>query len=300
MKAGKLESGEAARAKSSVVERASVSSSTQNWPDRIESAAEAVRKRLGDRRPEVAVVLGSGLGFLADQVGSAVRIPYSDIPGFPRTTVIGHGAELVAGQLAGKQVLVQSGRFHLYEGHDAAITALPVRVFATLGIDTLILTNAAGGIRRTFSSGTVMLIADHINLTFRNPLFGPVLPGEERFPDMSDPYDSSLRALAREAARDKRVLLDEGVYVQLLGPSYETPAEIRMLDRLGADAVGMSTVVEVIAARARGLRCLGFSVVTNLASGISPKRLDHAEVMETAHRVRNELAALVEGVIERL
>jgi purine-nucleoside phosphorylase len=300
MKAGKLESGEVARAKSGVVERASVSSSTQNWPDRIESAAEAVRKRLGDRRPQVAVVRGSGLGFLAEQVASAVRIPYSDIPGFPSTTVIGHGAELVAGQLAGKQVLVQSGRFHLYEGHDAAITALPVRVFATLGIDTLILTNAAGGIRRTFSSGTVMLIADHINLTFRNPLFGPVLPGEERFPDMSDPYDSSLRALAREAARDKRVLLDEGVYVQLLGPSYETPAEIRMLDRLGADAVGMSTIVEVIAARARGLRCLGFSVVTNLASGISPKRLDHAEVMETAHRVRNELAALVEGVIERL
>jgi purine-nucleoside phosphorylase len=266
----------------------------------IETAAEVIRKRLGNRQPKVAVVLGSGLGFLADQVGNAVRIPYSDIPGFPRTTVIGHGAELVAGMLAGKQVIVQSGRFHLYEGHDANLTALPVRLFASLGIETMILTNAAGGIRRTFSSGTVMLIADHINLTFRNPLFGSCLPGEERFPDMSDPYDKNLRSLAREVSRTKKIALDEGVYIQLLGPSYETPAEIRMADRLGADAVGMSTAVEVIAARARGLRCLGFSVVTNLASGISPTKLNHAEVMETANRVRHELAGLVEGVIERL
>lgn len=266
----------------------------------VEAAAEAIRTRLGNRRPKIAVVLGSGLGFLTEHIQDAVSIPYREIRGFPATTVIGHGAELVAGRLAGKQVLVQSGRFHLYEGHDAAVTALPVRAFATLGIDTLILTNAAGGIRRTFSSGTVMLIADHINLTFRNPLTGPVLPGEERFPDMSDPYDASLRAVAREVARERRIAMDEGVYVQLLGPSYETPAEIRMLDRLGADAVGMSTVGEVIAARARGLKCLGFSVITNLAAGISPTKLHHAEVMETANRVRNELAALVEGVIERL
>jgi purine-nucleoside phosphorylase len=255
---------------------------------------------MGNRRPKVAVVLGSGLGFLSEHIEDAVRISYQDIPGFPDATVIGHGSELVAGRLAGKQVLVQSGRFHLYEGHDANVTALPVRAFATLGIDTLLLTNAAGGIRRTFSSGTVMLIADHINLTFRNPLTGPVLSGEERFPDMSEPYDASLRALARGVALERRIAMDEGVYVQLLGPSYETPAEIRMLDRLGADAVGMSTVVEVIAARARGLRCLGFSVITNLAAGISPTKLNHAEVMETAHRVRHELAALVEGVIERL
>jgi purine-nucleoside phosphorylase len=255
---------------------------------------------MGNRRPKVAVVLGSGLGFLSEHIEDAVRIPYQDIPGFPDTTVIGHGSELVAGRLAGKQVLVQSGRFHLYEGHDANVTALPVRAFATLGVDALLLTNAAGGIRRTFSSGTVMLIADHINLTFQNPLTGPVLSGEERFPDMSQPYDASLRALAREVALERRIAMDEGVYVQLLGPSYETPAEIRMLDRLGADAVGMSTVVEVIAARARGLRCLGFSVITNLAAGISPTKLNHAEVMETANRVRNELAALVEGVIERL
>ena len=267
---------------------------------KVEATAEAIRSRLGNRKPRIAVVLGSGLGFLAGQIQDPVRIPYQEVPGFPGTTVIGHGSELVAGRLAGKQVLVQSGRFHLYEGHDATVTALPVRAFASLGIETLLLTNAAGGIRRTFSSGTVMLIADHINLTFRNPLTGPVLPGEERFPDMSDPYDASLRAVAREVARERRIAMDEGMYVQLLGPSYETPAEIRMLDRLGADAVGMSTVVEVIAARARGLKCLGFSVITNLAAGISPTKLHHAEVMETANRVRNELAALVEGVIERL
>ena len=266
----------------------------------LEAAAIAIRGRLAGRRPRIAIVLGSGLGFITEHIEDAVRIPYADIPGFPATTVIGHGAELVAGRLAAKQVLVQSGRFHLYEGHDANVTALPVRTFATLGIDTLLLTNAAGGIRRTFSSGTVMLIADHLNLTFRNPLTGPVLPGEERFPDMSDPYDASLRALAREVARDRRIAMDEGVYVQLLGPSYETPAEIRMLERLGADAVGMSTVVEAIAARARGVRCLGFSVITNLAAGISPHKLGHEEVMETAYRVRHELAGLVEGVIERL
>ncbi len=266
----------------------------------IEAAAAAIRERMGSRRPRIAVVLGSGLGFLSQVMDDPLTIPYGEIPGFPGTTVIGHGAELVVGRLSGKEVVVQSGRFHLYEGHDVATTALPVRVFATLGIETLILTNAAGGIQRTFSSGTVMLIADHINLTFRNPLIGPVLPGEERFPDMSDPYDKGLRALAREVSRTRRIALDEGVYIQLLGPSYETPAEIRMADRLGADAVGMSTAVEVIAARARGLRCLGFSVVTNLASGISPTKLGHVEVMETANRVRHELAGLVEGVIERL
>ena len=266
----------------------------------IQEAADAIRKKIGNRRPSVAVVLGSGLGFFTQRIQDSVTIPYRDIPGFPQPTVIGHGGELVAGRLGGKEIIAQSGRFHLYEGHDAGVAALPVRTFAALGVKTLLLTNAAGGIRRTFAQGTVMLIADHINLTFRSPLLGPVLPGEERFPDMSDPYDSSLRGLARDVAREKRVGLDEGVYVQLLGPSFETPAEIRMLDRLGADAVGMSTVVEVIAARARGLRCLGFSVVTNLASGISPTKLNHEEVMETAGRVTGELGSLIEGIIERV
>jgi len=266
----------------------------------LEAAAAELRLRLGRRRPRIGIVLGSGLGFMAEKMKKAVRIPYREIPGFPDTTVIGHGGELVGGKLAGKEVLVQSGRFHLYEGHGATTAVLPVRVFGRLGIETLVLTNAAGGIRRTFSSGAVMLIADHINLTFRNPLIGPVLPGEERFPDMSDPYDRSLRQLAREAALEQRVTLEEGVYVQLLGPSFETPAEIRMLDRLGADAVGMSTVIEVIAARAQGISCLGFSIITNLASGLSPTKLSHTEVLETANRIKGELGALLEGVIRRL
>jgi purine-nucleoside phosphorylase len=265
-----------------------------------QAAAAAVRESLGNRRPRIAIVLGSGLGFLAERFSDPITIPYSRIPGFPGTTVAGHGGTLVCGRFAGREVLAQSGRFHLYEGHNAETVALPVRTFSELGIETLVLTNAAGGIRRTFSSGRVMLIVDHINLTFRNPLFGPVLDGEERFPDMSEPYDRGLRRIAREAALEQKVALDEGVYVQLLGPSFETPAEIRMLERLGADAVGMSTVMEVIAARARGIRCLGFSLITNLASGLSPNKLSHAEVMETANRVQGELSALVEAVIRRL
>jgi purine-nucleoside phosphorylase len=188
----------------------------------------------------------------------------------------------------------------MYEGHPAWLTALPVRVFARLGIGTLVLTNAAGGIRRSFGSGTVMLIADQINLSFRNSLFGPVLPGEERFPDMSDAYDPALRALAREVARRGKIPLGEGVYVGLLGPSYETPAEIRMLERLGADAVGMSTVIEVITARAAGMRCLGFSAITNPAAGVTQQKLHHLEVMETASRIAGELAALIEAVVAEL
>ena len=177
------------------------------------------------------------------------------------------------------------------------MVGLPVRVMATLGVRTLILTNAAGGVRRTFARGALMMIADHINLTLRNPLIGPLLPGEERFPDMSEPYDGALRALAREVARERQIALEEGVYLQLLGPSYETPAEVRMAERLGADAVGMSTAVEVIAARARGIRCLAFSTITNPAAGITAERLSHAEVMEVAARVAGDLEKLVEGVV---
>jgi len=268
--------------------------------DEITPAAGAIRARLGGRRPEVAVVLGSGMGGFAERIGDPVRIGYRDVPGFPLPTVDGHGGELVGGTLAGRALLVQNGRCHMYEGHDAATCGLPVRVFAELGVSVVIVTNAAGGIRRTFTSGTLMLIADHLNLTFRNPLVGRVLPGEERFPDMSDPYDPALRKLAHAVAREGGIGLDEGVYAGLLGPSYETPAEIRMLDRLGADAVGMSTVTEVIAARARGLRCLGISTITNPAAGISAAKLSHTEVMEAAERVKGALGALVEGIVARL
>jgi purine-nucleoside phosphorylase len=266
----------------------------------IDDAANAVRARLGARKPTVAIVLGSGLGQFAERLTDAARIPYAQIPHFPAPTVIGHSGELVVGSLQGRTVLVQSGRFHMYEGHPASLTALPVRVFARLGVGTVVLTNAAGGIRRGFGSGTVMLIADQINLSFRNALFGPALPGEIRFPDMSDPYDPDLRAIAREVARRRKIPLAEGVYVGLLGPSYETPAEIRMLERLGADAVGMSTVLEVIAARAAGLRCLGFSAITNPAAGVTLAKLDHLEVMDVAYRIAGELAALIEGVVAEL
>ncbi len=266
----------------------------------VEEAAAAIRKRLSGRQPTVAIVLGSGLGSFAEQATDATRVPYREIPHFPVPTVMGHAGELVIGALAGKTVLFQSGRFHLYEGHPPETAALAVRTFAALGIGTLILTNAAGGIRRSFAAGSVMLIADHINLSGRNPLTGTVLPGEERFPDMSDPYDPELRALARRVALREHVPLTEGVYVQLLGPSYETPSEIRMLERLGADAVGMSTVVEVIAARARGVRCLAFSAVTNPAAGIQAAKLNHLEVMETARRVAGELGTIITGVVAEL
>jgi len=266
----------------------------------IEDAANAVAQKLGAGRPGVAVVLGSGLGDVAQAVEQPVRIPYADIPGFPQTAAPGHKGELVAGTLDGVAVLVQSGRFHLYEGHAPALAALPVRVFARLGVKTLIVTNAAGGLRRTFRPPTLMLIADHINLMFRNPLVGPVEEGEERFPDMSDPYDPGLRALAREVARTEHVPLEEGVYAALLGPSFETAAEIRMLERIGADAVGMSTVPEVIAARARGIRCLGLSSIANVAAGMSAAPLSHEEVLAAGRLVADRLATLIRGVITRL
>ncbi len=266
----------------------------------VRKATDIVSRKLGFLQPRVVIVLGSGLGFLADEVRQAVRIPFGGIPGFPEAGVVGHKGELVAGTLEGVPVIVQSGRAHLYEGYPPSGVALPVRVFHRIGAQTLIVTNAAGGVRVTFRPGTLMLIADHINLMWRNPLWGLVAEGEGRFPDMSDPYDRELRTLAREVAREERIALEEGVYVGLLGPSYETPAEIRMLQRLGADAVGMSTVPEVIAARAQGVRCLGFSTITNLAAGLSPRKVSHQEVLEVGNRVAGQLATLVKGVLRRL
>lgn len=266
----------------------------------IHAARDAIAARLGERSPVLALVLGSGLGGLAERIERPLRIPYADIPGFHVPRVEGHKGELVIGSLAGKTVLAQSGRFHMYEGYSADAAALPVRVFAALGIRTLLVTNAAGGIRRSFGHGTLMLLSDHLNLTGRNPLVGPARPGEERFPDLSQAYDSALRGIAREAARRLGLTLEEGVYAGLLGPSYETPSEVRMLERLGADAVGMSTVLEVIAARALGMKCLGFSLVTNPGAGISPTPLSHQEVMEVAGRAGKDLARLVEAVVAGL
>ncbi|MGH7658472.1 MAG: purine-nucleoside phosphorylase [Gemmatimonadales bacterium] len=248
--------------------------------------------------PEVAIVLGSGLGGLTDSIESSVRIPYQEVPGFPVTSVEGHAGELVYGTLSGKRVLVQSGRFHMYEGHSAEVSARAVRVFGELGIGTMIVTNSAGGIRRSVTAGTLMLITDHLNLTGSNPLTGPVLEGEERFPDMSSAYDPGLRDIALRVARENGIRLEEGVYAGVAGPSYETPAEIRMLERLGADAVGMSTVVEVIVARARGIRCLGISTITNRAADANNAPLSHAEVLKVAAGTGEKLTSLLAGIVE--
>jgi len=268
--------------------------------DRVSNTLGTVREWLGEWRPELALVLGSGLGVLADRVQQSRRLPYESIPGFAVPAVPGHRGELVAGRLGGKPVLVQNGRFHAYEGHTREAVALPVRLFADLGVTTLLLTNAAGGIGARLGAGSLMLLADHLNLTFSNPLFGPVRQGDSRFPDMSAPYDPDLRRVALAVAQAQGVRLVEGTYAAVSGPSYETPAEVRMLRRLGADAVGMSTVAEVIAARAAGLRCLGISIITNLAAGLGAGRLSHAEVVVAARAAGEGLERIVTGVISRL
>jgi purine-nucleoside phosphorylase len=259
-----------------------------------EAAAKQIRRRIGTATPAAAVVLGSGLGGLAGRIGDAVAVPFAEVPGFPNATVVGHAGKLIGGQLAGKPVVALAGRFHMYEGHDASLAGFPVRVFHALGAKTLFVSNAAGGIRRTFRPGDLMLIRDHLNLMFRNPLIGAPEPGDERFPDMSAPYDELLARQLRDHATALGIPLQEGVYGGLLGPTYETPAEVRMLATLGADVVGMSTVPEVIVARALGMRVTGISCVTNLASGISPHPLSHAEVLETTTLVASRFEALVE------
>jgi purine-nucleoside phosphorylase len=267
--------------------------------DEIAAAVEHLRSRI-DRTPSVLLILGSGLGGLADEIEDAARFPYGEIPGFPRSTVAGHAGALVVGRLGGVEVAAMQGRFHLYEGWSPSVVGLPVRVMAALGVRTLLVTNAAGGVRPGMQPGDLMMIADHINLMGTNPLVGPVLQGEERFPDMSDPYDAQLRRVAAETALELRVPLVQGVYAAMLGPSYETPAEIRMLARLGADAVGMSTVPEVVVARALGVRVLGISCITNLAAGLGHETLSHDEVMEVGAQVRDRLAGLVRALLPRM
>lgn len=265
-----------------------------------EGLAGRVEAALGGERPVLALILGSGLGGLAAEIEGGCAIPFREIPGFPAATVVGHSGALVAGRLRERPVLALQGRFHLYEGHAPALAALPVRVMHALGAETLFVSNAAGGVRRTLRPGDLMIIADHINLMWRNPLVGRLEAGEERFPDMSDPYAADLRALLREAATDIALPVVEGVYAGLLGPTYETPAEVRMLERLGADAVGMSTVHEVITARAMGMRVAGVSCITNLACGIATHPLSHAEVLETTERVGEQFRRLVKEFVTRV
>ncbi len=266
----------------------------------LRDAVAAIRQRVGSQRPSVAIVLGSGLGGLSGAVDDARIIPYGEIPGFPVPKVVGHSGELVVGTLEGVPVILQSGRFHMYEGHAPEVVVLPVRVFAELGVGTLIVTNAAGGIRHTFRPPTLMLIADHINLMWRSPLRGPVQAPEGRFPDMSEPYSRRLQRLAQEVAAAEGIGLETGVYVAVLGPSFETPAEVRMLGSLGADAVGMSTVPEVTVGRARGMDVLGISTISNFGAGLSPNPLSHEEVLEAGKAVAQDLERLVRGVVKML
>jgi purine-nucleoside phosphorylase len=264
----------------------------------LQATCAFLEQRLEGQRPVIGLILGSGLGGFASTLERAITVDYSDIPHFPVSTVVGHAGRLVAGMCEGVSCVAMQGRVHAYEGHAAAIAAFPARTLVALGARTLIITNAAGGLHDDWEPGTLMLIADHINLTGDNPLRGS---NDERlgtrFPDMSAAYDPELRALARGTAERLGIAMREGVYAGLSGPTYETPAEIRMLAALGADAVGMSTVFEVIAARHMGARVLGISCITNKAAGISKKPLSHAEVTETAAMVRERFEALIRALI---
>ncbi len=259
-------------------------------------AAEVLSQRLPEQ-PELLLILGSGLGQVAEAVDDAVVVPFEDLPGFPSPSVTGHAGRYVSGILEGRRVLVQQGRYHVYEGHAPSVVTLPVRTARALGIRRVIATNAAGGIRRDLDAGSIVLIDDHINLQFANPLIGPVQVREQRFPDMSAPYDPTWMVRSEAVALRLGIPLTRGVYAAVTGPSYETPAEVRMLERMGADVVGMSTVPEVIVARAGGMRCLAFSLVTNPAAGRSAAPLDHAEVVEVGRRAGATLERLLRGVV---
>jgi purine-nucleoside phosphorylase len=257
-------------------------------------------KGKGFGRPKVALILGSGLGALAGELAEAVRAEYGEIPGFARSTVAGHAGRLVFGKLGGVPVVAMQGRFHYYEGIGPRQLAFPIWTMAALGAEALVVTNAAGGLNPQFQVGDLMLIADHINFTGTNPLIGPN-PERfgPRFPDMSRAYTPELRELARKTAEELAIPLQEGVYLAVSGPSYETPAEIQSFRRLGADAVGMSTVPEVIVAAHAGLKVLGISCITNMAAGLGAEKLDHHEVIEVTNRVQRRFKTLVAEVVTR-
>lgn len=268
---------------------------------RLEEAVRSIRKGRGDA-PRVGLVLGSGLGAFANRLRNRRVIPFRDIPNFPVSTgVVGHAGELVLGAVGRTPVVVMSGRVHFYEGRPMSDVVFPARVLARLGVGAVVLTNAAGGVRRTFKPGDLMLITDHINAFGTNPLIGPnddaIGP---RFPDMSRVYDAELRKLAKETARSLRIPLREGVYLGNSGPSYETPAEIRAYRSIGADAVGMSTVPEAIALNHAGVRVIGISTITNMAAGILAKPLDHSEVLATTKKVGDRFVRLLTALVPKI
>ncbi len=266
----------------------------------ILTSAEYLKTKI-QTKPEVGLILGSGLGVLVEEIENQVIVPYEDIPHFPTSTVQGHAGQLVFGDLNGVSVVAMQGRFHFYEGYEMSKVTFPVRVMKALGIEKIVVTNAAGGVNTSFEPGDLMLISDHINMMGTNPLIGP---NEEafgvRFPDMSEAYSKALRHKARKVGESLGIALEEGVYVAVTGPSYETPAEIRMMRTMGADAVGMSTAPEVIVARHAGLEVLGISCITNMAAGILDQPLNHEEVIETTEKVKANFLALVKGIVKEI
>lgn len=273
---------------------------TANLAIAARAAAAALRDSTGKATlptPRIAIILGSGLGGLVGEIQDAVRVPYRKVPGFPDVHVQGHIGEVVLGVLDNVSVIAFAGRFHMYEGHSAAVAGFPVRVAHAYGARTLFVSNAAGAVNPAYAPGDLMVIADHMNLTGTSPLVGPVYEGDERFPDMSMPYDPAFRQTLHTIASHQNISLHEGIYAALLGPSYETRAEIRMLRTLGADAVGMSTVPEVITARALNMRVAGVSCITNMASGVTEASLNHAEVLQATANVASKFQALVRGFV---
>ncbi len=268
-----------------------------NIMDKMQEAAMYITSRIGEEPVSIGMVLGSGLGGLADELEDAVAISYKDIPHFPVSTVYGHKGRLVAGMLEGKRVLCMQGRFHYYEGYGMDQVVFPIQVMHALGIEQLLVTNAAGGVNESYKPGDLMLISDHIKMIADSPMRGPNYESlGERFFDMTNAYDKQLCALAREEAQKQGIALQEGVYMFFAGPSYETPAEIRAARTLGADAVGMSTVPEAIAASHMHMKVLGISCITNMASGILDQPLSHTEVMETGDQVKEAFTSLVRSV----